>query len=172
MKKIIKFNRRALENANILSNFYENPEQLDQATGDSIFRLTWILGGNLFEPKKGVINSLIFSGQINSIKNKELKYKIASLNDEAVRLLEYTKTVNSNGKQYFDRIIYPKICSTIEDGKTITVNPKEMFKIPEFYIAVLGNYGERRKGSIRNEEELKELYEEVLMLIDSEIDSE
>ena len=77
--------------------------------------------------------------------------------------------IESDGMEYFQRIIYPKLGTVNENGKLIW-NYGDMFIIPEFHFAVRGSYIERRKISLRNEERLKIFYEEILTLINSEIE--
>ena len=164
-------NRKSLKNAKLLDTLYQNPELRNQYSDFSTFKLTWQLSGNVFELDDGILNSIISSGQIKSIKNKELKYKLASLRQVTQRNIRFTKKVESDGMEYFDRIILPKLATGIENGKII-MTYKNMFKIPEFPIAIHGTYIERRKLAIGKEERLKIFYEEILTLINREIDSE
>lgn len=171
LEEAISSNRRSLKYAKLLNDVYENPELRNQYSDDSIFKMTWRLPGNVFELDDGILNSIISSGQIKSIKNKELKYKLASLKQVTQKKLRLTKNVESDGKEYFERIIYPKLGTVIENGKIIW-NYGDMFIIPEFHFAIRGSYIERRQLSLIKEEKLKIFYQEILTLINREIDSE
>ena len=169
LEMVTRGNRNSLKYAKLLNDVYENPELLNQYSDDSIMKISWRLPGNVFELDDGILNSIISSGQIKSIKNKELKYKLASLKQVTRKNLGLTKMIESDGREYFQRIIYPKLGTVNENGKLIW-NYGDMFIIPEFHFAVRGSYIERHKISLRNEERLKIFYEEILTLINSEIE--
>ncbi len=168
----IRTNQISLDNAEKLNMFYQTPEKLVEFSGDSLIRMTWKLPGNIFIQENGILNSILSFGQINTIKNKKLKYLLAPLIDKAEKKTNYSKQVNKVGSEYLDKIIYPKLQPVIKDGKTIKGDYKDMFKIPEFHLAIRGIFIGRRTGSIENEKELKIIYEEVLTLINGEIESQ
>ena len=88
------------------------------------------------------------------------------------RSLGLTKQVESDGREYFDKMIFPKVGSFLENGKIKKFQSKEMYKLREFHIAIRGTYIERRQVSLIIEEKLKIFYEELLTLINREIKSD
>jgi len=57
---------------------------------DSVFRKEYMkmTSNHTFEPNKGRFNSMISSGIINNITNKELLYSLSSLEDNIIDALE------------------------------------------------------------------------------------
>ena len=165
----VKFLKAQSVHLKILSQFYYNPSKLADFPADSIANLTYTLMGDKFFPENGIINSIISTGQLNYIKEPQLKQALASLQDKVEEKMLSTESLMEDGAYYLNRDIYPKLGYYIKDGKVITSNVKEIYSIPVFSIVLFGTFGGRRIGALKKEEELMSIYQNIINLIDGEI---
>lgn len=80
LEKVIQLHQKSIESANeIMIYFKQDINAIPEAKFDSLqyhMENTWT-----FNPRKGLVNSAIASGQINLISNVELKNQLASFED-------------------------------------------------------------------------------------------
>jgi len=58
--------------------------------------------------EKGILNSILSSGQINAIRNKKLKYLLASLIDVTEEKMAVTNYVRNMGGDLLLKSVFPK----------------------------------------------------------------
>jgi len=77
---VMQTSQQSIENANkLMTYFNQDISEIQEAKFDSLlfnFQNVWT-----FNPRKGLLNSIIASGQINLITNVELKNQLASFED-------------------------------------------------------------------------------------------
>ncbi len=160
--------RNSLESAKKLRQLFNDQQQLSELSHISVMKLIWSLKGKNYYMEKGILNSILSSGQINAIRNKKLKYLLASLIDVTEEKMAITNFVRNMGGDLLLKSVYPKaIGLNMAEGKNKN-NPRNMFQVPEFWLVVRGTFLENRQTGIENEEELKKIYEQVLNLINRE----
>jgi hypothetical protein len=177
LEGVTEYHQLGLKHAQILLGFADHPESLSKVSSDSILRLTWNLIGSIYYPEKGILNSILSSGQINSIENKNLKYLLASLNDITLQKMKVSFDVYNDGKLLLFEKAYPKAMSigvenlnySFDSNMFNHIDYRNFFKIPEFIIAISGVFNGNKEMGIEREMELKKIYEEILTLIDHEI---
>lgn len=136
---------------------------------DSIFHSIYLqmLNNVTFDPKLGILQSLISSGKINTLSNKELLYSISSLEDEITDALENQLRINEQFPDYIRSIHVNS--AVIIDGKFQEQDYKSRYENPDFRIMVLMLYNTWRPDGILKEQELLESFKHILTLIDQEI---
>jgi hypothetical protein len=177
LEGVTEYHQLGLKHALILQDYMWYPEKLSEISGDSILRLTFNLVGKIYYPEKGILNSALTSGQINSIENKNLKYLLASLNDLTLEKMELSNIIFKDGKDYLFKLAYPKVVSiginnvynSYDHDMYKHIDYRNLYKVPEFIVALNGYFVGNREQAITYEMELKKIYEEVLVLIDHEI---
>jgi len=173
LKLVTKTNQLSLDSAKILIQFFSNPKKLIEISGDSIANLTYKLPGAIFVPENGILNLITSTGQLSYIRNLKLKYALASIKDKVENEMLMTNEIQKIGNKYLNDIVYPAIVPTInlKDYTMTKYDARKAFEIPEFIIAVNGTFYARRGIAIKNEEGLRNTYENILTLINQEIDS-
>jgi len=122
-----------------------------------------------YNPQKGILNSIIFSGQLTYFKNKELTYLLASVDDVTQDALESTYQIERDRSDLFNPAF--KNGFFFKNGILAGYNIKGVFQTPEFWIAVKGLFVDQRKVGLDEENRLKEMIEKMLALIDSELNN-
>jgi Family of unknown function (DUF6090) len=135
---------------------------------DSTFRELFILMNQnwTYDPNKGILNSMISSGRINNLSNKELKYLLASLDDVIIDTFEETMKIESwrddlITKQFIEAFI-------IVDGKIESFDIKSYYDSPTFRLLAF-LFDELRLAGLDEENNLMNTMIHILELIDSEI---
>jgi hypothetical protein len=120
-----------------------------------------------YDPQNGILNSIISSGQINQLSNKELKYLLASIKDLTTDALESTLKIEtqreSSIKSYWTNAMI------IEDGKNTGYNLRSIFEHPEFRWATNHLFYDIRKNGLEEEKDLMATLEYIIELIDKNI---
>jgi len=136
----------------------------DSLIYESIRKLDWNV---TYDPQNGILNSIISSGQINQLSNKELKYLLASLKDLTTDAIESTLKIEtqreSSIKSYWINAMI------IEDEKIMGYNVKSIFEHPEFRWATNHLFYDIRKDGLEEEKELIATLEHIIELIDKNI---
>jgi hypothetical protein len=77
---VMQTSQQSIENANkLMTYFYQDNSEFQEVKFDSLLyniQAVWT-----FNPRKGLLNSIIASGQINLVRNVELKNQLASFED-------------------------------------------------------------------------------------------
>ena len=172
------FHQRALNDARKLREFIDHPEKLTNVSQDSIWKWTFRLGGSKINPDRGILNSIISSGQINIIRNNNLKYLISSLKEYEIEKLYLSNKLNDVALDIFANTIYPETIRISLNG----INPsydtniekyfniKSIYLVPEFRVYIQGMFINNRRISMSSEKELKIHYEKIIELINIELE--
>jgi hypothetical protein len=120
-----------------------------------------------YDPKKGILNSMISSGQINNLSNKELKYLLASLEDVITDTFEDTMKIEKWRDDLLTKTFY--YSHVLIDGKIENFEYKRLYDNPDFRLLVL-LFDDIRKDGLAEENDFKETMTHILELIDNEIE--
>jgi len=92
LEKVIQSHYKSNESADkIMTYFNQDISDIPEIKFDSLQDI--IFNGWTFDPRKGLLNSVIVSGQINLISNVELKTLLASFEDMVNDLQEETQAI-------------------------------------------------------------------------------
>ncbi|MFH6769752.1 DUF6090 family protein [Gaetbulibacter aquiaggeris] len=168
LTKTIVSHQKSYDVAKKLKDLFNDREAFDNMP-DSIFLTNYLqmVNNATFDPKLGILKSLISSGKINTLSNKELLYSISSLEDEITDALEDQVKIDEQMPDYV-RSIYVN-SGVIIDGKFQGLDIKSRYEKPEFRIMVLMLYNTWRPNGLLEEQELLESFKHILALIDQEI---
>ena len=149
-------------------SLFQDREAFDKIS-DSIFETMFIrMNMNLtYDPKKGILNSMISSGQINNLSNKELKYLLASLEDVITDTFEDTMKIERWREDLLTKTFYAS--HIVIDGKIERFEYKRLYDNPDFRLLVI-LFDELRKDGLTEEYNFKETMTRILKLIDNEIE--
>jgi hypothetical protein len=165
---VMASHQSSLKAAKELFNFWQN-NQLDTLSETSAQSLINQMDFNFtYNPKKGVLRSIISSGNISYIKNTELKYLLTSIENVIEDASESTENIEVERVDLMNAAysnIYIK-----KESKVIGVEFKRMFDVPEFWMAVIGKFIGIREEGLIEEYELKGTLEQMLHLIQNEIE--
>jgi hypothetical protein len=168
LTKTIVSHQKSYDSAKKFKDLFNDREAFDNMP-DSIFLANYLqmLDNDTFDPNLGILKSLISSGKINTLSNKELLYSISSLEDEITDALEDQVKIDEQMPDYV-RSIYIN-SAVIIDGKFQGLDLKLRYETPEFRIMVLMLYNTWRPNGLFEEQELLESFKHILTLIDQEI---
>ena len=168
LTKTIEGHQKSYDGAKKLKDLFDDRAAFDNMS-DSIFHATYfqMLINPTFDPKLGILKSLISSGKINTLSNKELLYSISSLEDEIKDALEEQVKINEQMPDYIRSIHVNS--AVIIDGKFQGQDYKSRYENPDFRIMVLMLYNTWRPDGLLEEQELLESFKHILALIDQEI---
>ncbi len=168
LQEIIESHTENLVAATLLKEFMYDREKgrntdraiWDKAIKDMDYNVT-------YDPKLGILKSIISSGKVDYISNKELRYKLSSLNDLIIDTNESTNEINKNRpilywttiNKYFER----------QPDESVKTNYDKMFNDSEF-IWWLGWLESVRKEGLEEENELSIFLKDMIKIIDSEIE--
>jgi len=100
LDKVLQLHKNSIESANeIMTYFNEDISGIPEAKFDSL--LFHIQNVWTFNPRKGLLNSVITSGQINIISNVELKTQLASFEDMVNDIEEETREMSLLGAKFY-----------------------------------------------------------------------
>jgi hypothetical protein len=100
LDKVLQLHKNSIESANeIMTYFNEDISGIPEAKFDSL--LFHIQNVWTFNPRKGLLNSVITSGQINLISNVELKTQLASFEDMVNDIEEETREMSLLGANFY-----------------------------------------------------------------------
>ena len=168
LTKTIVRHQKSYDAAKKLKDLFNDREAFDNMP-DSIFLANYLqmLDNDTFDPNLGILKSLISSGKINTLSNKELLYSISSLEDEITDALEDQVKIDEQMPDYV-RSIYIN-SGVIINGKFQGLDLRLRYETPEFRIMVLMLYNTWRPNGLFEEQELLESFKHILTLIDQEI---
>ncbi len=163
----IEEHEKSYNAAQEFKSLFQDREVFDKMS-DSIFEAMFIrLNMNLtYDPKKGILNSMISSGQINNLANKELKYLLASLEDIITDTFEDTMKIERWRDDLLTKTFYDS--HVVIDGKIEGFEFKRLYDNPDFRLLVILFDGIREDG-LKEEYDFKETMKHILELIDNEI---
>jgi len=140
--------------------------KMPDSTYASIFRK--MNNNYTYDPRNGILNSIISSGQVNIISNKELKYLMASLKEWTVDAFENTMKIENQRDDLLNSTYHNNYI--FKDGKIDGWNWKASYDHPPFRtLASILFFFTRRDGLIE-EYELKEALEHIIELLENGIE--
>ena len=168
LTKTIASHQKSYDVAKKLKDLFNDRAAFDNMP-DSIFHANYLqmVNNATFDPKLGILKSLISSGKINTLSNKELLYSISSLEDEIKDALEDQLRIDEQMPDFIRSIHVNS--AVIIDGKFQGQDYKSRYENPEFRIMVLMLYNTWRPGGLLEEQTLLETFKHILALIDQEI---
>ena len=121
-----------------------------------------------YDPRNGILNSIISSGQVNIISNNELKYLMASLKEWTVDAFENTMKIENQRDDLLNSTYHNN--DIFKDGKIVGRNWKASYDHSPFrtFTNILFFYT-RRDGLIE-EYELKEALKHIIELLENDIE--
>ena len=179
LKQEMTFNLKALESAiegNEISfqtaiemrALFRDREAFDKMSdslfSESIRKLNY---NATYDPQNGILNSIISSGQINQLSNKELKYLLASLKELTTDALENTLKIETQRDDLMKSAWINAMI--IEDEKNVGYNLRSIFEHPEFRWATNHLFYYQRKDGLEEEKELTATLEHIIELINENI---
>jgi hypothetical protein len=170
LKKVIEENEKSFAAAGEMKALFDDREAFNEMS-DSVYRALFIkMNSNwTYDPRNGILNSIISSGQINQLSNKELKYLLASNKEMTVDAFENSLKIEAQR----DELLYSTYNNmrTIVDGKIIGgLNWKSSYDHGPFRILTVSLFYYSRRGGLKEEHELAETLEQIIDLIDQQIE--
>ncbi len=136
---------------------------------DSVFRADYLkmVYTGTFDPNMGILNSMISSGKINNISNKELLYLLSSLDDLITDALEDQKKIEFHLDGYLENIYTSS--SVIINGQNQGPNIRLYYDNPKFRLLIKRYLIYIRGRGLNEERNLLDQFERILELIDKQI---
>ena len=119
-----------------------------------------------YDPRTGILNSIINSGKLDYISNRELRYKFSSLNDIIIDTNESADEFIEMRSQFYWPIL-GQLYERQTDGR-FKWNYVKILNSSEFNWWLILAKGSRKEGLVEENDLMKTL-KEILELIDSEI---
>jgi hypothetical protein len=164
---IIAEHEKSLVAGKEIKSMIVDTNKLNSISNDSLKSILIVMNYNYtYDPKLGILNSVINSGKINLIQNKDIRYMLSSINELIIDANESTKVIEKLRGEYY----WPMIASKREivDYNKLTRDNKTSFRNPEFVWWVDFNTTVRQEG-LDEENELLEFLKKVNVLIEIEI---
>ncbi|SFN76660.1 hypothetical protein SAMN04487989_103279 [Bizionia echini] len=164
---IIAEHEKSLVAGKEIKSMITDTNKLNSISNDSLKTILIIMNYNFtYDPKLGILNSVINSGRINLIQNKEIRYMLSSINEFIIDANEDTKVIEKLRGEYY----WPMIASKREiiDYNMLSRDNKKSFRNPEFVFWVDFITSVRQSG-LEEESDLLEFLKKVNIAIESEI---
>jgi hypothetical protein len=168
LTEAVEFHQRSYDSARKLKGLF-NDEEAFKVMPDSIYvkLVNNMVLTYTFNPNLGILKSLISSGKINTISNKELLYSLSSLEDNIIDALEDQIRITRLMDNLIEKIVTSCMdTSIVQNSRDISIcrfyNPTFRHMTQRLYMN-LGNNG------LIEERELIEKFNHILTLIDQEI---
>ena len=166
---VIEEHEKSFEAAKEMRALFGNRDafnKMPDSTYASIFRK--MNNNYTYDPRNGILNSIISSGQVNIISNKELKYLMASLKEWTVDAFENTMKIENQRDDLLNSTYHNNYI--FKDGKIDGWNWKASYDHPPFRtLASILFFFTRRDGLIE-EYELKEALKHIIELLENDIE--
>ena len=170
LAKVIEENEKSLQAATDIRALFDDREAFD-VMPDSSFR-SMVLRMNVnytYDPRNGILNSIISSGKINELSDKELKYLLASLKEQTIDALESSVSIEQQRVVLWNSTI--DNARTIEDGKIVGgLNWKSCYDHRPFRTLTISLFYYTRQGGLEEEHELRSTLEHIIELVDQNIE--
>ena len=165
---VIDEHQKSFKAAQELLAYSRNPKELNNIPENTANLLVSTMNQNwTYNPKKGILNSIISYGQLTYFKNKELKYLLASIDEVTQDAMEDTYLIEIQQPALLNPAF--KNGFIMQNSKMVGYSIKGVFQVPEFWMAVSGLFVNVRKDGLDEEKKLKEMIEKMLTLIENEI---
>jgi hypothetical protein len=165
---VIEENEKSFQAAIEMRALFRDRAAFDKMS-DSLFyvsirKMNWNF---TYDPQNGILNSIISSGQINQLYNKELKYLLASLKELTTDAIENTLKIEAQRDDLMKSAWTNAMI--IKGGKNLGYNVKSIYEHPEFRWATNHLFYSQRKDGLEEEKELTATLEHIIELIDENI---
>ena len=164
----IEENEKSFEAAIEMRALFKNRAAFDKMSDtlfyQSIRKMNWNV---TYDPQNGILNSIISSGQINQLSNKELKYLLASLKELTTDAIENTRKIEAQRDDLMKSAWTNAMI--IKGGKNLGYNVKSIYEHPEFRWATNHLFYFQRKDGLEEEKDLKVTIEQIIELINKNI---
>ena len=168
LESVIEYNERSFQGAEEIRVLFGDREAFDKISDTTFFRLIRKMNYNAtYDPKNGILNSIISSGQINQLSNKELKYLLASLKELTTDALENSMNIETRRVDLMRSAWINAMF--IADEKNVGYDVKSFYEHPEFIYATNSLFYHQRKDGLEEEKELKATLENIIELINENI---
>jgi hypothetical protein len=168
LQEVIHEHEKSLKAARELLQLSMRPRELVNVPDSSAQRLVGTMNQNwTYNPQKGILNSIISSGQLSYISNKELRYLLASIDDITEDAIESTKEIDRDKGALLNPAF--KKGFLIENERMVGYKVKGVFQAPEFWIATSGLFVDNRAVGIEEEKSLEEMIQKMLEIIEKEL---
>ena len=167
LKETIDRHEQSHEATQEFIRIFEDSHKLSQATDSTVNALLLTMDFNqTYDPTSGIVESIISSGQINYLKNKELKYLLASIDDLTEDANESTKAIEA--QRPF--LLYPSFTKSwiVENDKIVGYSRKRILHDPQFRMVTYALYNNFRAQGLIEEKELLETLIYIKSIIDQE----
>ncbi|MEY8848585.1 DUF6090 family protein [Psychroserpens sp. XS_ASV72] len=167
LEMIIDEHERSLVAGEEIKSMVIDTNKLKNISNDSLKSKLIIMNYNYtYDPKLGILNSVINSGRINLIQNKKIRYMLSSINEFIIDANESTKVIEKLRGEFYWPMIAAK--REIVDYNKLSRDNKKSFQNPEFIWWIDFNTTVRQEG-LDEEYELLEFLKKINVLIESEI---
>ena len=171
-KKALEFaieeNEKSFQTAIEMRALFRDRAAFDKMSDSLFLELFRKLNWNVtYDPQNGILNSIISSGQINQLSNKELKYLLASLKELTTDAIENTRKIEAQRDDLMKSAWTSAMI--IKGGKNLGLNVKSMYENPEFRWATNHLFYFQRKDGLKEEKELAATLENIIELINENI---
>ena len=167
LKIAIEKHEQSLEAARKFILLFDAPQNLSNVSDSTVTELLFTMDYNhTYDPTRGILESIISSGQINLLKNKELKYLLASVDDLTKDVNESTVVIETQRPL----LLYPTLNKAwiVENGKIVGYSRKRLLDVPQFRQAVYILYSGARGQGIEEEKQLLETMNFIKSIIKQE----
>jgi hypothetical protein len=169
LDEVINRHEKSLGAAQSIDSLFEDRERFNRMSEASFNKLYVEMNSNAtYQPNNGILNSIISSGQIKDITNKDLKYLLASVKEKTADAMELTTVIEGWRPELVGKIY--KQSFDIVDGKIIGFNTKNLYDSADFRLYNSFLFGKLRIEGLGEEKELKIIMENILDLIAVEIE--
>ena len=165
---VISEHKKSLKAAQELMVISRKPREFENIADSTANRLVSTMNVNwTYNPQKGILNSIISSGQLNYIKNKELKYLLASIEDVTEDAMESVVEIERDRAA----LLNPSFVNgfSFDNNQMTGYNIKGVFQVPQFWMATSGLFVDNRINGIEEETNLKNMLIKMIELIDGEL---
>lgn len=164
----INEHEKSYEIAQEFKSLFKNRAAFNEMSDSTFFKKWRKLNQNwTFDPNKGILKSIISSGQINNLSNKELKYILASLEDIITDAFEDTMKIEKRRDNLIHEIFVD--AHIINNNEIQNFEPKRFYDNPNFRLLII-YFDEVRNNGLKEEYELKKTMYRILELIEMEIE--
>lgn len=170
LNDVIEQHQKSFEGASEMKALFTDREAFDKMSDSTFKSIHNKMDNNpTYDPRYGILNSIISSGQINRLPNKELKYLLASIKEWTVDAFEDVMKIDAQRNELlFSTYLNGQV---IIDGKIIGgLIWKPAYDHPPYRNLVSSLYYYTRMQGLNEEVELKEAMERIIELIDQEIE--
>lgn len=164
LDEIIKSHRASLDAIITLDSIITNQIQVNNSLDLGTLLLTHDFNMT-YDPRIGILNSIINSGKLDYISNRDLRYKFSSLNDIIIDTNESADEFSEQRSQFYWPILGP-LYERQTDGR-FKFNRIEILNSSEFNWWILLAKNSRIEG-LAEENELMKTLKEILELIENE----